>query len=134
MDSILPISEYFRDFALEVSYLESTEDLTNREKPLIRNIGSLQYRFHAKQHYYSTNRLSQIEVTTTVGGKAASAEIVSGLFWQTVMTNNQERDPKDEVLYLYNLEYLGPEKKPYAVIHFELSNQVKQIRRNYHTI
>jgi len=37
------IDEYFRDFKLEVSYIESKQDAQNFEKPLLKHFGSLEF-------------------------------------------------------------------------------------------
>lgn len=49
-------------------------------------------------------------------------------------SNNQGRLPTDEVTYWYNQEYLGPEKKPYGMFQFELSNQIIEVIRIYPTV
>ena len=51
-----------------------------------------------------------------------------------MMTTNQERKPDDEVEYWYNMEYTGPERRPYAWIHFELSSQLVEVLRLYPTV
>lgn len=50
------------------------------------------------------------------------------------MTTSQARSPTDEVEYWYNMEYTGPERRPYAWIHFELSSQLIEVLRLYPTV
>ena len=47
---------------------------------------------------------------------------------------NQKRSPADEVVFWYDKQYSAPEKKPYASIQFELSNQLIEVIRVYPTV
>lgn len=38
------------------------------------------------------------------------------------------------MIYWYNKTYTGPEKRPYGIIQFELSNQVIEVIRIYATV
>ena len=53
IDTVGPVTDYFRDFVLEVVFIEDTVDLNNYEKPLQKNLSqTFQYRFNAKHYSY----------------------------------------------------------------------------------
>lgn len=60
-------SEYFQDYILEVNFIESTHEVGNFEKPLVKSIRKLEYRFNSRRVYFSSIRLSQIKSLTSSG-------------------------------------------------------------------
>ena len=128
------VAEYFKDYSLEILYIDSSHDVKQFDKPFIKNIGRIQLRFHSERFSYFGNRFSQLEVQTSSGTFSSQNKTVKGMFWQTMMISNQDRSPTDEVMYWYNMQYTVPEKRPYGMIHFELSNQMIEVQRIYPTV
>lgn len=52
------ITEYFKDYSLEVFYIESAHDVSNFEKPMIKNLERLNFQFNSGRVNYFANRLS----------------------------------------------------------------------------
>lgn len=94
LDSVGPISDYFQDYVLEVSYIEDTADLKNFEQPLQRNlVSNLKLRFDSKSQTWVRYEFSQIEVESKVGFWQKSSTTVSGLQFRTSFFTPVERDP-----------------------------------------
>lgn len=109
-------SEYFRDYILEVNFIESTHDVGNFEKPLVKNIRKLEYRFNSRRLYFSSIRLSQIKSITSSGTFSSKNKTEEGMFWQSKVETFMENYPTSYLMFWYNRQFIGPERTPYAMI------------------
>jgi hypothetical protein len=58
VDTAEVASEYFRDYTLEVQFIEASHDVGNFEKPLTRNIRKVELKMNSKKLYLSSHRFS----------------------------------------------------------------------------
>lgn len=119
---------------MDVFYLESAHDVSNFEKPVTKNLERLHFRFHSEKVSFFGNRLSQVKVDTSSGTFTSKNQTDSGLFWQTMITTTLGRSPTDEWATWYDQNPPGYEKRPYGMIHFEISNQIVEVIRIYPTV
>lgn len=48
VDQTTLVAEYFREYSLEVMYIEANHDVRNFDNPLVRNIGRQKFMFHSE--------------------------------------------------------------------------------------
>lgn len=48
VDDTALISDYFKDYSLEILYIDASHDVSNFEKPLSKNSGKIELRFHSE--------------------------------------------------------------------------------------
>jgi hypothetical protein len=56
------------------------------------------------------------------------------LYWKASADTFTDKTPADFLIYTYNMQNLGPERFPYGVIQFEMSNQAIEVIRIYPTV
>lgn len=127
-------SEYFRDYVLEVFFVESSHEIANLEKPLKKNLRRLELRFDSSQKNYQLFRLSQVSVESTSGTFKSRTSSETGLFLQTNFNTKGSLDPNEPPYYFVidGVETETPNTIEY--IDFELSNQIIDVVRTYPTV
>lgn len=93
-DTTGPISQYFQDYVLEISYIQDTADVGNFKKPILRNLNSeIRLRFDAERQTYINYEFSQLKIETTSGSYKKETEVESGLYLKSSFFNVNPRDP-----------------------------------------
>lgn len=109
-------SEYFRDYKMELSFLESTHDVKNYESSLKRNIRKFELKFNSKKVNLQTYKLSVIKTTSTTGTFSRQNKTEEGVFFQTQIDAFQSKSPTDYLVWMYEGAPAPPHQFPYGLV------------------
>lgn len=134
-DTTGPISEYFQDFVLEISYLQDYFVPNNFTHPLKKNlISQIQQRFDSQRTTWIVSMFEQIEVQTKSGFLFSDSKVESGLIFRSSDYNITPRDPVFEIQNYYQ-GAIGPlERLTYGNVANYLTNNIRKIERQYPSI
>lgn len=110
IDSAEVATEYFRDYTMEISLLESTHDVGNFERPLKRNLRKFEIKFNAQKLWLQTNKISYIKTITTTGTFFTHNKTEEGVFWLTRIDAFQEKKPNYYLAWQYHGQFGAPEQ------------------------
>lgn len=131
-DTTGPINEYFRNFVLEISYIQDTADVGSFKKPIVRNLNSeIRLRFDGERQTYINYEFSQLKIETTSGSYKKETTIESGLYFKSSFFNVNPRVSTDETNFFLDGQVAPLERYPYAYVSFRLSNQIQRVERVY---
>lgn len=67
IDTYTIATEYFRNYHLEIFFVESTHDVSNFDKPISKNMKKVSLQFNARKIMTVANRFSEIKTLTSSG-------------------------------------------------------------------
>lgn len=127
-DTTGPISQYLKDYVLEISYIQDTVDVGNFKKPILRNLNSeIRLRFDAERQTFINYDFAQLKVETTSGSYKKETEIVEGIYLKSSFLNVNPRDPTLDTEFFLDGQLAPPERYPYAYVSLRLSNQTQRV-------
>ena len=127
-----PVQEFFKDYVLELSYLEDKVEVTNFEKPIQKSlVSNFNLRFNSLSQTWTKIDFRQVEVESTSGFWLQSTTSDSGLQFEISSYNRLLREPGSEQQVLYLGERGPVEGAFYGYLFFGLSNRSQKFVRQY---
>lgn len=76
-----PVTEFFRDYKLEMDLLQDIVDHSNFENPIVRNLDTISvFTFDPRYVVDFSTEIAQLEVVTTSGTLTKEEKVEKGLY------------------------------------------------------